>query len=78
MRMLLLILLPFAVVGQSPVITAFPSLQVPGSSRGLAMGNTGVSVCHREPAVVLQRGEVGLPSKLSPGNLSAIRRGCVL
>jgi hypothetical protein len=42
-RMLFLILLPFAVVAQSPVITAFPSLQVPGSSRGLAMGNTGVA-----------------------------------
>ena len=43
MRLLLIFLLPVAVVGQSPVITAFPSLQVAGSSRGFAMGNTGVA-----------------------------------
>jgi hypothetical protein len=43
MRMLLLILLPFAVVAQSPVITAFPSLQIAGSSRGVAMGGVGVA-----------------------------------
>ncbi|NCI51314.1 PorV/PorQ family protein [Sediminibacterium roseum] len=44
MRLLLVIVfLPVFVFAQSAVITAFPSLQIPTSSRGLAMGSTGIA-----------------------------------
>ncbi len=34
---------PFFAIGQSPVVTAFPSLRIPASSRGLAMGDLGIA-----------------------------------
>lgn len=44
MRMFLIfLLLPFSVLAQPPVITAFPSLQIPASSRGFAMGDVGIA-----------------------------------
>lgn len=43
MKRLLLILFPCVAFAQSPVITAFPSLRIPSSSRGLAMGDNGIA-----------------------------------
>jgi hypothetical protein len=34
---------PFLLLAQSPIITAFPSLRIPSSSRGLSMGDCGVA-----------------------------------
>jgi hypothetical protein len=41
--LLLMMLLPAIATAQSVVITAFPSLQIPASSRGLGMGNVGIA-----------------------------------
>ncbi len=41
---LLLLLIPVFSFGQSPVVTAFPSLRIPYYSRGLGMGDMGIAV----------------------------------
>lgn len=43
MRIVLFLLLPVLGFAQTPVVTAFPSLRVPASSRGLAMGDCGIA-----------------------------------
>jgi hypothetical protein len=43
--------LPLALLGQSPIITSFPSLRIPTSSRGLSMGDCGIASAENNQAL---------------------------
>jgi hypothetical protein len=50
-----------------PVVTAFPSLKIPASSRGLAYGGWWDRICLGESAAVLQHCQIGFHTEFSPG-----------